>query len=484
MNYFERQVTNELGSRICTPLFAVLHSGLPVTEATTMTRAVLETLRQEAVALRSTQDIDAAIELIGDARIVMLGEATHGTHEFYQARAEITKRLIAEKGFAAVAVEADWPDALHVNRLIRQHAENSMAGRIKANDALGKFQRFPQWMWRNEDVAELVRWLAYHNAGIEDPVARAGFFGIDLYSLRNSMDAVVQYLSRVDPEAARQARERYACFDHFGSEPQQYGYAVNFTRGPDCEDEVVQQLLTLTDSAARYAKMEGPHAADEAFYAEQNARVAQNAESYYRTMFHGRDESWNVRDTHMADTLDALCEHLSKRRDEAAKVVVWAHNSHIGNASATEMGEHGQINVGQLMRERHGDKAFLLGFTTHTGTVAAASEWDSPAELKKVRPSMENSYERLFHEVGEERFLLPIRGNRAVAQQLSQRRLERAIGVIYLPERERYSHYFYADLAKQFDAVIHFDETRAVKPLDRSALTSHEELPETYPFGF
>jgi erythromycin esterase-like protein len=448
-----------------------------------MSRPELEALRQHAVVLRDTQDVGAAVEAIGDARIVMLGEATHGTHEFYRTRAEITKRLIVEKGFAAIAVEADWPDALHVNRLIQRHADNAMAGRIKATEALGKFQRFPLWMWRNDDVADLVRWMAYHNAQVEDPAARAGFFGIDLYSLRNSMDAVVQYLSSVDPEAARRARDRYACFDQFGTDPQQYGYAVNFAMHPDCEREVVQQLVTMVSSSAEYARQDGMYAEDDAFYAEQNARVARNAETYYRTMFHGRDESWNVRDTHMADTLDALCDHLSERRKAAAKVVVWAHNSHIGDARATEMGEHGQLNVGQLMRERHGSEVFLLGFTTHTGTVSAASEWDSPAELKQVRPSLENSYERLFHEVGEERFLLPIRGNPEVAQHLHQRRLERAIGVIYLPERERYSHYFHADMARQFDAVIHFDESRAVKPLDPSALVTHDELPDTYPTG-
>ena len=399
-----------------------------------------EDLRREAIVLRDARDVEAAVKLIGDARIVLLGEATHGTHEFYQARMEITKRLMAEKGFSAIAVEADWPDALQVNRYIQGRAGNTGAGQTAVEDALGKFQRFPKWMWRNTDVVELVQWLTEFNAGIPDAERKVGFFGIDLYSLRNSMDAVVQYLARVDPEAARQARARYACFDHFASDPQQYGYAVNFAMRPDCEEEVVQQLVAMVSNVPDYTKQDGVQASDEAFYAAQNARVAQNAESYYRTMFHGRDESWNVRDTHMADTLDALCEHLSKRRGDAAKVVVWAHNSHIGDASATEMGEHGQINVGQLMRERHGAETFLLGFSTHTGTVAAASEWDNPPELKQVRPSLENSYERLFHDIGKERFLLPIRGNQAVVDHLRRRRLERAIGVIYLPERERYSH--------------------------------------------
>lgn len=454
-----------------------------------MQESTLKVLRREAVALRNTHDVDAISDMIGNARVVLLGEATHGTHEFYQVRAEITKRLISEQGFSAVAVEADWPDAMSVNDYLHGKSQFPGSESRAAEQALGEFRRFPQWMWRNADMLELVRWLRRSNADL--PAAeKAGFFGIDLYSLHRSMDAVLRYLEQVDPLAARQAKTRYACFDQFGEDPQQYGYGVRFAMRPDCEKEVVAQLAAMVSGSARagdsaWAALSADDniPEDEAFYAEQNARVVQNAESYYRTMFLGRDESWNVRDTHMADTVDALAEFLGKRRGGEAKLVVWAHNSHIGDARATEMGKHRQINLGQLMRERHGNEAFLLGFTTHCGTVTAASDWDSPAEVKQVRPSLDFSYERLFHDVGKERFLLPIRGNEALAQHLRQGRLERAIGVIYLPERERYSHYFYADMSRQFDAVVHIDLTRAVKPLDRFADRVGEDLPETYPSG-
>jgi erythromycin esterase-like protein len=294
----------------------------------------------------------------------------------------------------------------------------------------------------------------------------------------------VRYLDRVDPEAAHRARMRYACFDHLAEEPQRYGYAATFGMKKDCEEEVIQQLDALLADGRKYLRGDGVAASDELFYAQQNARVAQNAESYYRSMFRGRDESWNVRDTHMADTLDALREHLGRRKGGLAKIVVWAHNSHIGDARATEMGDHGQLNLGQLTRQRHKEEdVFLLGFTTHTGTVTAASDWDAPAELKNILFSRPDSFERLLHETGLVDFLLPIRGRKTVSEALPARRLERAIGVIYLPESERISHYFHADLARQFDAVIHMDQTTAIRPLDDSPHWKHEEMPETYPSG-
>lgn len=443
----------------------------------------LQILRREAIDLGGSQDVDAVLDLIGNARIVMLGEATHGTQQFYRTRAEISKRLIEEKGFAAIAVEADWPDALQVNRWISRQLPEARSASLAPESALGGFSRFPLWMWRNHEMLELVRYLIEYNQRQSGKADKAGFFGIDVYSLRHSMEAVVQYLAKVDPSAATRARQRYACFDHFGRDPQQYGYAVNFGMQAGCESEVVQQLAAMATHARDGVRNTEADPDDEAFYAKQHARVAANAESYYRTMFRGRDESWNVRDTHMADTLDALSEHLRNRNDRDAKLVVWAHNSHIGDARATEMGQHGQLNLGQLMRQRHGDDVFLLGFTTHAGTVTAASDWDGRAECKQVRPSLENSYERLFHETGKDRFLLPIRGNEAVSSQLRQGRLERAIGVVYLPERERYSHYFYADMSRQFDAVLHIDHTKALKPLDWTGDFSREELPETYPTG-
>jgi erythromycin esterase-like protein len=355
------------------------------------------------------------------------------------------------------------------------------------------FERFPQWMWRNTEIVELVAWLKQHNQERQAASSHGaehagqdgiGFYGLDLYSLRNSMEAVVRYLSTVDPEAAREARARYACFDHLAEDPQRYGYAATFGMRKDCEDEVIRQLVAMTTDTRRYAGLDGENAADELFYAQQNARVAQNAEAYYRTMFLGRNASWNLRDEHMADTLDALRAHIAKRKGSPAKVVVWAHNSHIGDARATEMGDHGQLNLGQLVRERHGlAETFLLGFTTHDGTVTAASEWDAPAEKKSVRASLANSYERLLHDTGLKQFFLRMRDRRYLSELLQERRLERAIGVIYLPENERMSHYFYASLSQQFDAVIHVDTTQALRPLEAVVQPQHDEAPETYPTG-
>jgi erythromycin esterase-like protein/predicted phosphoribosyltransferase len=418
---------------------------------------------------------DALLGAIGDARVVLLGEATHGTHEFYRERAFITRRLIEEKGFAAVAVEGDWPDAYRVNRYVRGLAEDA-----DAVDALAGFERFPAWMWRNADVLDFVGWLRTHNDAVPAE-RRAGFYGLDLYSLRASMQAVLTYLDTVDPDAARRARARYACFDQFGDAPQDYGYATALSLHPSCERQVVAQLLDLHQRRAELAARDGRVAADAFFFAEQNARLVRNAEAYYRKMLSGR-ESWNLRDAHMVETLAALEAFLGRSRHDA-RLVVWAHNSHIGDARATDMHDRGEWNVGQLVRERYGSAAVLVGFTTHTGTVTAASQWDAPAQRKQVRPSLAGSYERLFHEVGAARFLLPIRTSPDVRGVLAARRLERAIGVLYLPESERASHYFRASLGDQFDFVVHIDETRAVEPLERSPLWQDGELAETYPSG-
>jgi len=409
----------------------------------------------------AARELDPLLELIGDARFVLIGEASHGTHEFYSIRAKITKRLIAEKGFDAVAVEADWPDAYRINRYVRGVGDDR-----EAIDALGDFKRFPAWMWRNADVLDFVGWLRDYNDA--HATKKAGFYGVDLYSLYSSMAAVIEYLDRVDPEAARRARYRYACFEHAGEDPQSYGYAASFGITPTCEQEVVSQLVEMRRNYTG--------ASDEAFYAEQNARLVLNAERYYRSMFGGRVSSWNLRDRHMAETIDALAQHLGRN----ARIVVWEHNSHLGDARATAMGREGELNVGQLVREKHGDDARLIGFTTYHGTVTAASEWDGPAEHKRVRPGMPGSYEALLHDAGVSDFVLPLRGN-AAARALEDERLERAIGVIYLPATERLSHYFEASLPRQFDAVIHIDETRAVEPLERFEREHTREMPETFP---
>jgi erythromycin esterase-like protein len=426
------------------------------------------------------RDYDALLDLVGDARFVLLGEATHGTHEFYAERARITQRLIEEKGFHAVAVEADWPDAYRVNRYVRGQGEDA-----DANAALSGFERFPNWMWRNTDVASFVEWLRGHNQkqAVRNKVGnarQAGFYGLDLYSLFTSLREVLAYLDKVDPQAATLARERYACFDHYYEDSQHYGYSASLDLSASCEEGVLEQLNQMQRRAVEYSQKDG--SPDAFFHAQQNARLVKNAEEYYRTMFRGRVSSWNLRDSHMAETLDALARHLSKD-GEPAKIVVWEHNSHIGDARATEVGQLGEWNVGELARKAYDGDTRLIGFSTYEGFVTAASEWDGPAEHKRVRPGMPGSYEELLHSTGIERFLLPLRGDNPAREALMQRRLERAIGVIYLPRTERQSHYFSAQMAVQFDAVIHIDRTTAVTPLDPGGGWHSEEPPETYPGG-
>ena len=422
-------------------------------------------------------DYDPLMMLVGNAPLVLIGEASHGTHEFYRERAQITKRLIKEKGFTAVAVEADWPDAYRVNRYVRGTSSDA-----DAVEALSGFKRFPSWMWRNADVLDFVGWLRTHNDDLPASAAKIGFYGLDLYSLHTSIEAVLDYLDRIDPQAAGRARARYACFDHFGKNEQAYGYATGLGLSESCEDEVVSQLLEIYQNSAEYASRDGRFAPDDHFYATQNARLVMNAERYYRSMFRGRVSSWNLRDAHMVETLESLLAFL-RTQDSHSKIVVWEHNSHLGDARATRMGQEGEWNVGQLVRERHSGNAKLIGFTTYEGTVTAASNWDAPAERKRVRPALEGSYEALFHDVDIPRFLLTFGGTDHATAALREPLLERAIGVIYRPETERASHYFQAHLSAQFDAVLHFDETRAVEPLERTSEWEAGEVPETFPTG-
>lgn len=439
--------------------------------------AVVSVLRRHLRPLTgSPRDYDALVEAAAGADVVLLGEATHGTHEFYRERAVITGRLIAEHGFAGVVVEADWPDAYWVNRYVRGAGSDA-----DATEALADFRRFPSWMWRNADVLDFVGWLRSYNEG-RPGAAQAGFYGLDLYSLHASMRAVVAVLERVDPAAADRARHRYACFDRFGTEVQHYAQTTGLGLTSSCERDVLDQLLDMRRQAAEWARRDGRLAPDDLFVAEQNARVVRNAEAYYRTMLGGHVESWNLRDRHMFETLLELRTFLG-RTGPSAKLVVWAHNSHLGDARATEMGESGELNVGQLARERFGDRAWAVGFTTHTGTVTAATAWDGPAHRRHVRPSLASSCERLLHDVGVPRFLLLMRGVPEVRATLAEVRLERAIGVLYQPQTERRSHYFHARLPDQFDAVIHVDETRAVEPLERTSLWDAAEVAETFPSG-
>lgn len=420
-------------------------------------------------------------ELIGDARIVLIGESSHGTHEFYAARAAITKWLIEEKGFCAVAAEADWPDAYRVNRYVRGLGEDRSAAA-----ALSGFERFPAWMWRNVVVRDFVDWLRARNQRHRANGGRqAGFYGLDLYSLHRSTHEVISFLDKVDPTAAARARSRYACFDHTSADDgQAYGYAAAFGAGPSCERQAIEQLVDLQRHLLSYARRDGLLAEDEAFYAQQNAQTVRNAEVYYRAMFSGRVTSWNLRDQHMAQTLDALLKHLDRHDNvPPARIVVWAHNSHVGDARATEVWADGQLTLGQLVRQRYGDESRLIGLCTYSGTVTAASEWGGIAERKVVRPALNGSIEQLLHETGRNAFLVSPQITPEAADPLSVVRLGRAIGVIYLPATERQSHYFHVRPADQFDAMIHIDKTRALEPLETTSLWIAGETPETYPSG-
>lgn len=406
-------------------------------------------------------DFADAFDRFADKRVVMLGEASHGTHEFYAARAAITKRLVERHGFTIIAAEADWSDAASINRLV-QHKE-------AAADAAPPFQRFPTWMWRNTVIRDLANDLRSMNEGV-DPDQQIGFYGLDIYNMSGSIHAVVAYLDENDPDAAAVARERYGCLTPFQNDPATYGRMALNDGYEKCEEAVARQCRDLLERAL---ENDG-----EAFGAAMNARLIASAEKYYRVMYYGGAESWNLRDSHMAETL----EHLLEQRGPDSKAIVWAHNSHIGDARATEMGAvRGEHNIGQLARERWGEDVALIGFGTHTGTVSAATDWDRDREVKRVLPSRKDSYERLCHDSGVERFLLDLSADRALHDRLMEPLLERFIGVIYRPETERWSHYSQAALPRQFDAYCWFDETRALDALEDHE--PHSGMPETYPFG-
>jgi erythromycin esterase-like protein len=442
----------------------------------------------EPVAARAPADGSSLSELIGEAaeplpglddpafgrcfdryaeaRVVLLGEASHGTSEFYRARAAITRRLIEAHGYTIVAVEADWPDAAVLDRYIRRRERPVREEPV--------FQRFPTWMWRNRDVARFIDWLRGYNS--DKPSERqAGFYGLDLYSLDSSIRAVLDYLDKVDPDAARVARHRYGCLMPWSKEPAMYGRMALSAGYALCEKAVVQTLRELLARRMDYAQADGEHFLD----AAQNARLVSNAEAYYRAMYYGSAESWNLRDSHMFETL----ENLLSAGGPQSKAVVWAHNSHIGDARHTEMGQvREELNLGQLCRQRFGRDAALIGFGTHTGTVAAAEDWDEPMKVMDVRPSREDSYERLFHDAGRPRCLLDLRegAHRALCGRLAVGRLERFIGVIYRPDTERWSHYVECSLPRQFDGYAWFDQTHAVEPLGEEP---HSGIAETWPFG-
>lgn len=410
------------------------------------------------------------IGLVGDARFVLIGEASHGTHEFYAARAQMTRRLIEELGFDAVAVEADWPDAYRVNRYVRGTGDDT-----SAEAALSGFERFPQWMWRNTVVADFTEWLRSYNTTHRTPV---GFYGLDLYSMRRSVDEVINYLQQRDPAAAQRARNRYGCFDHFADE-QRYGYAAAFGAGESCEDEVVQQLADLAGLDLDLVRRDGMAETDERFYARQNARLVKAAEEYYRAMFRGHISSWNLRDRHMMETLRELADQLDGGT-ASSRIIVWAHNSHLGDARATELADAGELNLGQLVREAYPGECCSIGFTTYSGSVTAADNWGGPAKTMQVRPALPGSVEALFHEADCGDFFLRGRTGREPTAMPQTPLLQRAIGVIYRPQTERQSHYFLARPADQFDALVHIDTTSAVQQLPAVPQSPAAEL-QTYP---
>jgi erythromycin esterase-like protein len=424
--------------------------------------ADLVAARSEPLPGLENQDAFAAhFDRFADARVVLLGEATHGTSEFYRARAAITQRLVKTHGFRLIAIEGDWPDAAELDRYIR--------GRGKWGER-SAFVNFPRWMWRNREFASLIEDLRVWN-GPRVPRDQVSLRGLDVYSLHRSIDEVLAYLDRVDPMAAIEARRRYGCLSPFLEQPQVYG-AMASRGAMTCEDAVVEQLVALLEERVSYRSVDG----DDYFDAEQNARIVCAAESYYRAMYQGAVESWNLRDAHMFDTLTRLLD----RAGPNSKAIVWAHNSHIGNAGATAMGERGEFNIGQLCRVKFRERAVSIGFSTDRGSVMAADEWGAPPRIKRMNPSLRESWERIFRDAGQARSLLSWRGDANLTSRLSLRRLERAIGVIYRPETERMSHYFDAHLSHQFDALVWFEETSAVEPLPGKPA---EGAPDVYPFG-
>jgi erythromycin esterase-like protein len=440
--------------------------------------------------IHGDQELDQLAELVGGARLVLIGNASHGSRELHDLRGSLTRKLISQHGFAAVAIDGDWPDALRVDRYARQHGDDESAG-----DALAAFERFPTWMWRNSDVAAFLYWLHAWNSQ-RDAGQRAGFYGLDLYALHASIRAVLSFFDEADPDAARVARARYGCFDHVGGDaecpgcldhaggdPARPGTQPRFGFAASCEADVVTQLIEMQ---RRHAARSGrtPNG-DGWFHTMQDAHVIKDAEAYYRAMLGGRRTSWNLRDMHMADTLDLLADHLAGK-GRLARLVVWAHNAHVGDARATAMGARGELTLGQVMRERHPGEVALIGMTTHTGSVRCARGWDEPAVLERVRPSLPGSWEELFHDAGSPRFYLTATALKRVVGERTER-LHRAIGLVYRPESERHSHYYRARLGDQFDLVIHVDTTHAVTPLAATAPvpppTDADDLSQTLPPG-
>lgn len=418
-----------------------------------------------AVAAEPFDEIESAslellLDRIGNARIVLIGEASHGTSQFYRMRQRITRELITRRGFTIIGAEADWPDAQHLDSYARRREPRSDR----------PFSRFPSWMWRNHEVYGFVEWLRDHNDQVGDRKQKVGFYGLDLYSMFSSIDEVLKYLRDIDPKLAEIAQQRYECLDPFRTDPGGYGSAVLLDRYRECQEDVTKMLSDLLSKSLDYTRQDGESFLD----AAQNARVVANAERYYKLMYHGAPDSWNLRDSHMFETL----KHLLEYHGPSSKAVVWAHNSHIGDAGATQMAARGETNIGQLARESFRDQTYTIGFGTHTGTVAAADRWGGKVKIKDVQPSHADSYEHLCHQADGKAYLLDLQ-KPEVRKALQQSRLERAIGVIYRPETELQSHYFKAVLPDQFDEYAWFDHSDAVRPFERAEAPS---IPDRHPF--
>ncbi|QIV94937.1 erythromycin esterase family protein [Allofrancisella frigidaquae] len=434
------------------------------TQSKVISDKLIKLLNEEIIAfdIKEQPSYQDVAKLIGDARIVLMGEATHGTSEFYRTRMELSKYLIREKGFKAIAIEGDWTSVYPLHCYCK-----SLSKLNKAQEALKAFDRFPKWMWCNTDMLKFIEQLRQFNDNYENKEDKVGIYGLDLYCLNEATRAIINYLQQYDPEAAEMAAKRYACFGQVQMDPQFYGYAVEKHLRKACLDEVTTQLLETYRSAYQNLNIDTTlDFKEQQFYMTQNARVVKNAEYYYRTMFESQASTWNIRDQHMADTLQNIISHLETLTNKPAKVIVWAHNSHIGDARATEMSEHGEINLGQLVRERFNTNSFLLGFSTATGMVTAASGWGAKAEVKTINSPLKGSYEWFFHQLDEKNFLLNLREETHLTHLLKLPLLQRAIGVIYSPETERMSHYYFSRLPYQFDALIHLDHTEGVMPLD------------------
>lgn len=428
----------------------------------------------------SREDYDQLLDWIGNARFVLLGESTHGTHEFYRERAEITKRLIREKGFNAVAIEADWPATHRLNRYVLGTSDDA-----DSLGALGDFTRFPCWVWRNADMADFIGWMRSHNDAQDSRARKGRLYGLDLYGLNQAIHAVIGYLDRVDPAAAKEARQRYACFGYLNEQRHRYGFGAALGLEKTCEEEAVTELVEMRRREAELIAKDPDRIGTEEdwFSAEQNALLIEDAERFYRAMFRERATAWNQRDGHMAEALAEIADFL-QRKYQQSKIVVWAHNAHIGDGRAVTCGEGLKINLGQLVKEKFHAQAVSVGFTTYSGTVTAAADWwDSPPQRKPLPPAVEESYEAVFHEVGFPRSMLNLREQNEAVFNLGAERLERTIGVIYRPETDVLHAYTQARIAKQFDALIHIDQTRAVEPLDHLAAWDTGDVPATFPVG-